>query len=160
MKTDLRTAGCTVAGRDGQLQGFSVFVSTSDCLRQLMLSHLLTLMRSGHHHSGCLGRVEGQARNSLDSLQSREVQPGTGCRALGVGSPSEGFLHPPWHLLVTFSDSLQPLRLSANLTSSRKLFMIGPSLNLRTSQLGEELSQFHFSHSDWRCWGPDLTPSP
>lgn len=53
----------------------------------------------------------------------------------GLGSQSEGSYALPWPLLVTFSDSLQLLRLSPSLTSSRKLFVISPPLSLRTSLL-------------------------
>ena len=52
-----------------------------------------------------------------------------------------------------------PLSLSQTLTSSRKLFMISPSLSLRTSLL-EQLSQLHFSQSHWCCSGPALVPGP
>lgn len=78
-----------------------------------------------------VGRVEGQTRNSRDSLQPRAVQPG--CRAWAHSL--RGSYALPWPLLVTFSDSLQLLRLSPSLTSSRKLFLISTPLSLRTSLL-------------------------
>lgn len=132
-----------------------VCVSASDSLRQLTSSHRLPQVRRGLHHS----RHLGQARyGSRFSAQAQDA--GTGYRALGLGSQSEEFLHPPQNLLVTFSDCPQPLRLSASLTSSRKLFRIGPSLSLGLSQLGAEWSQHHFSHSDRSYWGPALTLSP
>ena len=78
-------------------------------------------------------RVGGQTRNSLDSLQPSEVQPG--CRAWAHSL--RGSCALPWPLLVTFSDALQLLRFSTSLASSRKLFMISPPLSLRTSLLGQ-----------------------
>lgn len=80
-----------------------------------------------------VGRVGGQTRNSLDSLQPSEVQPG--CRAWAHSL--RGSYTLSWPLLVTLSDALQLLRFSTSLASSRKLFMISPPLSLRASLLGQ-----------------------
>lgn len=130
-------------------------VSASDSLRQLTSSHRLPQVRRGLHHS----RHLGQARyGSRFSAQAQDA--GTGYRALGLGSQSEEFLHPPQNLLVTFSDCPQPLRLSASLTSSRKLFRIGPSPKSRALTAWSRTVTAPFLPFRQELLGPCAHPQP